>query len=165
MSETDKTPETAACRKSSDMRTFCIALLTAIVVVAAYHVGTRLCRMFCGAPGGCGKPAVTYMLVPVFGSPVGCPMMRGGCPMREMSCYPGKFERGHHPGKFERGHHPGRHFRKPGEGGPAMRCKKGPKAIPAEVKQAPAGVAETTKPELPKATVEAGTAPAPAAAK
>ena len=142
MSENDKTSETAAatpavCRASSDLRTFCIALLTSIVVVAAYHIGTRFCRMFCTAPGACGKPAVTYMLVPIV-PPAGCPAMTGGCPMGKTFRHPGKF--GHHHGQI-----PGKHFRKPGEGGPAMKRKMPPKAAPEAEKAAPAAAPAAAK--------------------
>ena len=125
MSENEKTVETAApaCRKSSDARTFCIALLTAIVVVAAYHVGTRVCRMFCRGPRACGQPAVTYMLIPVVNAPAG-PMAGPHGPGFRHGRRMGAPEGMPHKGGFRPGKGPG--FRK----GPAPADKPADK--PAE---------------------------------
>ena len=58
------------CRKNSDLHTFLIALLTAIIVVALYHFGSGLCKIYC--PGSCGGyyPTPRYMLVPVMEAPM-----------------------------------------------------------------------------------------------
>lgn len=147
MSEPEKTTETPVCRKSSDARTFCIALLTAIVVVAAYHVGTRLCRMF-RTPGGCGRPAVTYMLIPVVQGGPGPMAHRGHFgpgmgPRRHMMGAPEGAEcpaMGPCMGPCKRMPHKGFRPDKPGKG-PGFRkgapADKAPAAAPAD-KPAPA---------------------------
>ena len=175
MSENEKPVETPVCRKSSDSRTFCIALLTAIVVVAVYHVGTRLCRMFC-TPGGCGKPAVTYMLIPIVKDGPG-PMShhgpfggRGGFRHRrhmdapEGGECPSDLEPGKkmmHKGGFRPGKGPGSRPDRPGKGpgfrkGPAP--ADAPAAAPAD-KAAPAPKA----PAEPKQDAVTGATAKPAA--
>lgn len=37
-------------KRKNDLRTFFIALLTAVIVVALYHFGMGLCRTFCDGP-------------------------------------------------------------------------------------------------------------------
>ena len=166
MSENEKTNETVVCRKSSDLHTFCIALhtfcialLTAIVVVAVYHVGNRMCRIFCSAPATCDRPAVTYMLVPV---------PAAGAPA--MGCHRGMPPCGGHP-KFARGNrHPGRKCFNPGPGPEGMKpcCRKAmcdaPAPKPCCGKKAVKPVAATA---CPKAAVKPAdaTAAAPEAPK
>ena len=85
----DKKENTAPeCRKTSDLRTFMIALLTSIIVVALYHLGSGLCKIYC--PDSCGGyyPTQRYMLVPVMEMPMSGMDMPGEGPRR-----------GHH-GKF-----------------------------------------------------------------
>ena len=57
-------------RKNNDLRTFMIALLTAVIVVALYHFGSGLCKIYC--PESCGGyyPTQRYMLVPVMDVPM-----------------------------------------------------------------------------------------------
>ena len=88
--------ETAApeCRKSSDLRIFAIALLTSIIIVALYHVGSRLCRIFC--PGEGCYPVRQYMLVPVMDEP---PFCAPGIPGRGPVCGARGHGHGHGHGK------------------------------------------------------------------
>ena len=59
------------CRKNNDLRTFFIALLTAIVVVALYHFGSGLYKIFCTYDCDSGYyPSQRYMLVPVMDMPM-----------------------------------------------------------------------------------------------
>ena len=71
MEEPKKNVETPAPepRKNNDLRTFAIALLTAVIVVALYHFGCGICKIyFCSE--SCGYyPSQRYMLVPVFDVP------------------------------------------------------------------------------------------------
>ena len=144
MSDPETPAETPVCRKSSDARTFCIALLTAIVVVAVYHVGTRVCRMFC-TPGGCGRPAVTYMLIPV--------VQGGPGPMGGHFGKPG-FRHGRHMGAPEGGEcpegmEPGRKMMRKG----GFRPGKGPgfRKGPAPAGEAPAAAPADKPAPAPKA--------------
>lgn len=77
--------------KSNDLRTFLIALLTAIIVVALYHFGMGFCKMFC-PENSCGsyRPVQRYMLVPVMESQYGYP---GACGWKKSGCGP-KFDGG-----------------------------------------------------------------------
>ena len=70
MEEEKKENAAPECRKNSDLRTFMIALLTAIIVVALYHFGSGLCKIYC--PSSCGGyyPTPRYMLVPVMEAPM-----------------------------------------------------------------------------------------------
>jgi len=115
--KTQETPQNTAapCRRSSDLRTFCIALLTSIIVVALAHIAPRLCRTFCPMAGGAcgGKPPVTYMLIPIEKGGPGCPMCKG-----MGHCGPGKPEFRHAPGEHRGDRHPGRPFPRKGKGGP-----------------------------------------------
>ena len=58
------------CRKTNDLRTFVIALLTAVIVVAAYHFGSGLCSIFCSNCDSGYCPTQRYMLVPVMDIPM-----------------------------------------------------------------------------------------------
>ena len=148
------------CRKTSDLHTFMIALLTAIIVVALYHFGSGLCKIYC--PESCGGyyPTPRYMLVPVMEAPMHGMGMHGEGFRRGPR---GKFGMRHHgfrdggmgPGwkhghGFKGKHHDGqfghRGFRGPGvpeenapEAAPAPEAKPAPMAKPApEAKPAPA---------------------------
>lgn len=50
--------------KNHDGRTFLIALLTSLIMITIYHLGTELCKMFC-PPCRYQAPRQCYMLVPV----------------------------------------------------------------------------------------------------
>ena len=120
------------CRKSCDARTFWIALLTSVIVVALYHFGGGLYRIWCGEydpDGGCfrGKQKRMYKVVPLM-----CPVMMQHCPAAARMCCPmkasfrgekvrrphwnreenrkgrraGFHKKGEHPSA---GHHPGKH--------------------------------------------------------
>ena len=66
------------CRKNNDLRTFAIALLTSIIVLALYHFGSGLCKIFC-SNSSCGYyPTQRYMLVPVMNNPMMPGMGEGG---------------------------------------------------------------------------------------
>ena len=96
------------CRKNNDLRTFMIALLTSVIVVALYHFGSGLCKIYC--PENCGGyyPTQRYMLVPVMDVPMMHGMGEGGM----------HHHRGH--GKFG--------MKKPGfrDGGMNPEWKRGP---------------------------------------
>ena len=129
------------CGKNNDLRTFAIALVTAVIVVALYHLGTGLCKIFCSDSCDAAYPAPRYMLVRVMDAPM--------MPDEGMHHHPG-------PGKFGmRGRHhfhPGGPYgKRPGFKGKGRFRKD---FAPAEVKPA------DQKPEEPK---KEAAAPAPAA--
>ena len=148
------------CRKNNDLRTFTIALLTAIIVVALYHFGTGLCKIYCTS---CEySPAPRYMLVPVMNVPMQG-MDEGFMPHRGHRKFGMKrhgFRHGHGdmrpdwkrgPG-FRHGHGGMRPEWKRGPGfckgkpGPCAPEAKGCEAKPAPEKPAPAAAAEKTAP-------------------
>lgn len=151
------------CRKNSDLRTFMIALLTSIIVVALYHFGSGLCKIYC--PDSCGGyyPSPRYMLVPVMDVPMPVMGMSGE-----------GFRRGPH-GKFGM-RHP--RFRdggmRPGwKRGPGFKGKrpdaqfcpggfKGPQCSGKPETKAPEANAAETKPAPAAKPAEAKPAPAPA---
>lgn len=157
--EDKKENATPECRKPSDLRTFAIALLTSIIVVALYHFGSGLCKIFCQDSCGGYYPTQRYMLVPV----MEVPMPGMGMPDEGP-------RRGHH-GKFGM-RHP--HFRdggmRPdGKRGPGFRGKRpdgqfGPRGFKGP--KGP-GKPETKAPETktPDAKAAPDTKPAPAPAK
>ena len=106
--EEEKRENTAPeCRKNNDLRTFVIALLTSVIVLALYHFGSGLCKIFCSDCGSAYYPTQRYMLVPVMEVP-----MSG---MDEGAM--------HHPGRGNFG------MRRPGgfrDGGPRPDWKRGP---------------------------------------
>ena len=79
MEEQEKqTRETGKCRCSGDLRTFGIALLTSLIVLALYHSGMMLCKMCC-KDKMCGLPvSQDYVLVPVSAMPQRAPGMTPG---------------------------------------------------------------------------------------
>ena len=103
--------ETKKCKMQGDVRTFCIALLTAVIVLAIYHFGMGICAILTGT-SSCSSMPVTreYVLVPVSAMP------RQGPGMGEGRHFPrGEFQKG------PRGEFPRRGFRGPRpEGGPGM---------------------------------------------
>jgi len=166
------------CRKNNDLRTFMIALLTAVIVVALYHFGSGLCKIYC--PESCGGyyPTQRYMLVPVMEAPM--PGMDEGAMhhpghgkfgMRR----PGGFRDGGMRPDWKRG--PGFKGKRPdgkfgpkgfkGPNGPKRKPAKAdaPETKPADAKSAPAAKpAADTKP-APAAKPAADAKPAPAPAK
>ena len=164
------------CRKNSDLHTFLIALLTAIIVVALYHFGSGLCKIYC--PGSCGGyyPTPRYMLVPVMEAPMpgmGMPeegfrrgprskfgMRHHG--FRDGGMRPGwkhghGFKGKHHDGQFGHKGFKGKHhdcqFDHKGFKGPGVPEENAPEAAPVpEAKPAPAA----------KPAPEAKPAPVPA---
>ena len=163
------------CRKNNDLRTFAIALLTSLIVVALYHFGSGLCKIFCSDCSSAYCPTQRYMLVPVMDVPM--PGMdegamhhpgRGKFGMRR----PGGFRDGGMRPDWKRG--PGFKGKRPdGQFGPrdefkgpkGFRCPDGPKRKPAkadapEAKPAPA--AEPAAKPAAKPAADAKPAPAPA---
>ena len=141
------------CRKNNDLRTFMIALLTAIIVVALYHFGTGLCKIYCSGCSDGYYPTPRYMLVPVM-----------NVPMPEMD----EGDMPHHGhGKFGMKKHGFRHggMKPEWKRGPGF-CKGkpgpcAPEAEACEAKPAPEKPAATA----PAAAAEKKAAPAPAPAK
>ena len=66
------------CRKNNDLRTFFIALLTSVIVVALYHFGSGLCKIYCSSCSSEYYPTPRYMLVPVMDVPMMPGMGEGG---------------------------------------------------------------------------------------
>ena len=62
--------QVSECGKNNDLRTFAIALITAVIVVALYHLGCGLCRIFCSESCSAVYPAPRYMLVRVMDVPM-----------------------------------------------------------------------------------------------
>ena len=128
--EEKKENQVPQCGKNNDLRTFAIALITAVIVVALYHLGTGLCKIFCSDSCNAAYPAPRYMLVRVMDMP--------------MSPDEGMHHRG--PGRFgmrgKRHFHPGGPFgKRPGFKGKDRFSKE---SAPDEVKPA------DQKPEEPK---------------
>ncbi len=166
------------CRKNSDLRTFMIALLTAVIVVALYHFGSGLCKIYC--PESCGGyyPTQRYMLVPVMDVPM--PVMDEGAMHRPGQGKfgmrrPGGFRDGGARPDWKRG--PGFKGKRPdGQFGPrgefkgpkGYRGPNGPKRRPAkadapEAKPAPAADAKPAPAPEAKTAADAKPAPAPEA--
>ena len=137
--EEEKKPQTPeapkkSCHCASDLRTFLISLLTALIVVSIYHLGTGYCRMKAALNRRAAAPQVQR----------GCPTMPPPpCNCASPECrkaMPPRFDRGPKP-NFEG--RPGRRHFRPGDR-PMM--KRGPR--PADAPKAP----EAPKtPEAPKA--------------
>ena len=134
------------CGKNNDLRTFAIALITAVIVVALYHFGCGLCKIFCSDSCDAVYPAPRYMLVRVMDAPM---------PMDEEMHHPGPGKFG--PGKFGPGkfgmkgkhhfHQGGPRGRRPGFKGHGQ-FRKGPRpddVNPAEPKKDAAKPAEPKK--------------------
>ena len=144
--EEEKNTETPkkSCNCANDLRTFVIALLTALIVVSFYHLGTRYCRMKAILAQRAAAPKVLTV----------CPCQMPGPHMGMPK--PG-FERGRHfdgrPGERRFDGKPGRRHFRPGD---KPMLKRGPK--PADAPKAPEA------PKAPKAAAPAK-APAPAPAK
>jgi hypothetical protein len=134
------------CRRKSDARTFWIALLTSVIVVALYHFGGGLYRIWCpeeekepGCYRGCKATPVMCPVVMM----QHCPVLHGMCPGRggsscgEKRVHPrwnkegkrGMFRRKGDPASPR---HPGRHhFRKQDRSGNIAPDRPG-KSAPAE---------------------------------
>ena len=70
MEEERKENTAPECRNNNDLRTFVIALLTAVIVVAVYHFGSGLCKIYCSNCSSTYCPTPRYMLVPVMDVPM-----------------------------------------------------------------------------------------------
>ena len=71
MEEKPAAPETKPAQetqKSSDLRTFAIALLTSIIAIALYHFGVGFCKIFFCSEYDCSANS-RYMLVRVMETP------------------------------------------------------------------------------------------------
>lgn len=131
-------PPAENCVKQNDRRTFLIAFLTTVILLALYHFGTGLFAIFSGSSDFCTIPVTReYVLVPVSAMPRhgGGMGMMGGGPRgqfrgpRRGGAPDGAFHRGGMGHHGEHGHHP------------------------------------DAAPEVPPASPEAEVAPAPAAAE
>lgn len=101
--------KTVECSCARDWRTFFIALLTSLIVVALYHFGSGLYKIYCGGyEDGCKTPYAKACYV----IPVNCPMMMGAshcgkqgfqmqCPMKKRHAF--RHHKGHHEGRRFRG--------------------------------------------------------------
>ena len=160
MEEEKKENTAPECRKNSDLRTFMIALLTAIIVVALYHFGSGLCKIYC--PSSCGGyyPTPRYMLVPVMEAPMsGMDMPEEGFRRGPRGKFgmkrPGFRDGGMRP-DWKRG--PGFKGKRPdGQFGP-----KGPRGMKKPGAKAPDADPEAKPAPAAKPAPEAKPAPAPA---
>ena len=148
------------CRKNNDLRTFMIALLTSVIVVALYHFGSGLCKIYC--PSSCGGyyPTPRYMLVPVMEAPMsGMDMPEEGFRRGPRGKFgmkrPGFRDGGMRP-DWKRG--PGFKGKRPdGQFGP-----KGPRGMKKPGAKAPDADPEAKPAPAAKPAPEAKPAPAPA---
>ena len=170
MEEERKENTAPECRNNNDLRTFVIALLTAVIVVAVYHFGSGLCKLYRADCGGyC--PTQRYMLVPVMEGPI--PGMdegamrrpgRGKFGARRPGAFPGG---GMRPdwkrGPMFNGCRPGGQFGPKGEfrGPRGFKGPNGPKRKPAKADAPEAAPAPAAKPAAAPGADEKS-APAPA---
>ena len=159
------------CRKNNDLRTFMIALLTAVIVVALYHFGTGLCKIYCSDCSSGYCPTQRYMLVPVMDVPMPCmdegAMHRPGHGKFGMR-RPGGFRDGGMKPDWKRrhglkGNRPDGQFGPRGEfgGHKGFRGFNGPKKRPAEAHAPEANPAPAAKPAAEvKPAADAKPAPA-----
>lgn len=99
MCEENKTScEKKSCGLKGDVRTFCIALLTTVIVLALYHFGMGICAILTGTSSCTSMPVTRdYVLVPVSAVPQKAPGFGG-----EGRRFRGEFPGGPH-GEFRRG--------------------------------------------------------------
>ena len=103
--------ETKKCKMQGDVRTFCIVLLTAVIVLAIYHFGMGICAILTGTSGYSSMPVTReYVLVPVSAMPQKGPGMGEGRHFPRGEFHKGP--RGEFPRRGFHGHRP--------EGGPGM---------------------------------------------
>ena len=127
MCEENKTScEKKSCGLKGDVRMFCIALLTTVIVLALYHFGMGICAILTGT-SSCSSMPVTrdYVLVPVSAMPQKAPGFGEGRRFPR-----GEFQKGPR-GEF---HRRGFHGHRP-EGRPGMMRPEGqpaPAAQPAQ---------------------------------
>ena len=118
MCEEKNVAEKKSCCIKGDVRTFCIALLTTVIVLALYHFGMGICAILTGTSSCTSMPVTReYVLVPVSAMPQKAPGMGEGRRFRgDMPGGPrGEFRQG------PRGEFPRRGFHGPRpEGGPGM---------------------------------------------
>lgn len=95
------------CAQNSDLRTFLIAFLTTVILLALYHFGMGVAAILSGSASYQSMPVTReYVLVPVNALPQRGPGMGMGGPGM------GGFRRGGMPGEFRRGGMPGGEFRR-----------------------------------------------------
>ena len=131
--------ETKKCKMQGDVRTFCIALLTAVIVLAIYHFGMGICAILTGTSSCTSMPVTRdYVLVPVSAMPQKAPGF-GGEGRRFRGEFPGgprgEFRRGPR-GEFPGG--PRGEFRR----GPRGEFRGGPQQGGAPANPAPAPAAQ-----------------------
>ena len=160
------------CRKNNDLRTFMIALLTAVIVVALYHFGTGLCKIYCSGCSDGYYPTPRYMLVPVMNVPMP-EMDEGDMPHHGRGKFGMKrhgFRHGgmphHGHGKFGMKKHGFRHggMKPEWKRGPGF-CKGKPGPCAPEAEACEAKPAPEKPATAPAAAAEKKAAPAPAPAK
>ena len=138
--EAPKSGNAGNTSSQNDRRTFLIAFLTTVILLALYHFGTGLFAIFSGSSDFCTIPVTReYVLVPVSAMPQhgGMGMMGGpgGGPRGPFRGGPrrGGFFRGGHGGMEHHGeqggHHPGAPV-SPGEA-PAAADAADPATVPA----------------------------------
>ena len=157
MSE-EKTERKCSC--SGDFRTFVIALLTAIIVVCAYHFARGYCQMKCAMARQKVRAAAPQVVV------VPCCHGPQAGPCGEFMPKPGERFPGRHgmmPGRRGRMMRPEGKEGRPAFGAPKCKCPecKCPECKPG--KCAP-GECKKSCPEAPAVKPEAKPAPAPAPA-
>ena len=88
-----------AAQSQSDRRTFLIAFLTTVILLALYHFGTGIFAICSGASDFCTIPVTRdYVLVPINALPRGGGMMNGGPrgPFHGFRRGPGNFRQDSH---------------------------------------------------------------------
>ena len=104
----EKNTEKKSCCLKGDVRTFCIALLTTVIVLALYHFGMGICAILTGTSSyNCMPVSRDYVLIPVSAMPQKGPGFGEG-----KRFHRGEFRRGGMPG-----HHPERSFHPDGRPG------------------------------------------------
>ena len=126
----------------SDRRTFLIAFLTAVIVLAVYHFGIGIFAIFSGKSDYCTIPVTReYVLVPVSSLPHPHMGMMGGRG-------PGFRHRGEHNGEHGGMHRFGKH------GGMHRHGEHGGHHTDAQVKTDPPAADNTAAPAAPDAQVK-----------
>lgn len=121
--------ESKKCRLQGDVRTFCIALLTTLIVLALYHFGMGICAILTGTSSCASMPVSRdYVLVPVSAMPQKALGFGEGRRFRRGDFQRGDFPRGGQ-GEFRRRGF--RHHGGPGNGMPMPGNRPAPGEAPA----------------------------------
>lgn len=141
--EQNEPPKAGNTNAQNDWRTFLIAFLTTVIVLALYHFGTGVFAIFSGKSDYCTIPvAREYVLVPVSAMPQPRMGMMGRGP-GGFHHRGGGFHRGEHGGMPRFGKHGGEDMHRHGEHGHghhpgAPEAPEAPKAAPEAAPKAPA---------------------------